>query len=243
MSRARAGEVWSIDDLELELRKLPGVRAAGFEELDDVLLVQLHVAERVEHIQRADRTDQPVPVSASRIAARHSDRPVAVEIVRWRTAPVVPPAPAPATERVSPEAATSEIAESSGPERREAARARLLAVLAFPDTDELEVHHVLDGKRTIGRAPVSRGAEAAVEATLDAVRDLGTGLRARVRWARTLDALELGEHGGRQVVAVALEGVDARSPMHLGLAAGTSLIDAAARATLDALNRHLGREH
>ena len=38
----------SLDDLELELRKLPGVRAAGFDERDDVLLVQLHVGGRAQ---------------------------------------------------------------------------------------------------------------------------------------------------------------------------------------------------
>src|SRR5262249_57422107 len=93
MSRqTKSDAVWSIDDLELELRKLPGVHAAGFDESPDVLLVQLHVADDAE---RAERSDQPVPVSASRIAARHSDRPVAVEVVRWRTAPAVQPAPAP----------------------------------------------------------------------------------------------------------------------------------------------------
>ncbi len=120
---------------------------------------------------------------------------------------------------------------------RDAARCRLLAVLAFPDTDELEVHLVLDGKRTIGRAAVSIGAEGAVQATLDAVRDLGTGIHPRVRWARSLGAGD----GDRELVAVALEGVDSRSSVQYGVATGTSLIDAAARATLDALNRRLGR--
>ena len=33
-----------LDDLELELRKLPGVRAAGFDQHEDVLFVQLHLA-------------------------------------------------------------------------------------------------------------------------------------------------------------------------------------------------------
>ena len=80
----------SLDDLELELRKLPGVRAAGFDERDDMLLVQLHVGDR----SATEATDVPVPVSAVRIAARHSDRPVAVEIVRWRPAP---PASSPGT--------------------------------------------------------------------------------------------------------------------------------------------------
>src|SRR4029079_9819385 len=34
----------NLDDLELELRKLPGVRAAGFTERDDLLVVQVQVA-------------------------------------------------------------------------------------------------------------------------------------------------------------------------------------------------------
>ncbi len=276
----RSDAVWSIDDLELELRRLPGVRAAGFDDLDDMLLVQLHVADSAERIDRSDRNDQPVPVSASRIAARHSDRPVAVEVVRWRSAPGTPPpfvplsAGAPASAEVDisneapaePSGAESRIAASRiesavaaaaeidlvvetvtidvdidvdpAAEPQPASRARLLAVLAFPDTDELEVHLVLDGKRTIGRAPVSKGIESAAVATIDAVRDLGTGVQARVRWARALD--DAGEVD-QVVVAVALEGVDTRSPLHYGLAAGASLIDATARATLDALNRRLSR--
>ncbi len=112
-------------------------------------------------------------------------------------------------------------------------------MLAFPETDELEVHLVLDGKRTIGRAPASKGIQGAVEATLDAVRDLGTAIHPRVSWARAIDE---GDSRDQVVVAVALDGVDARSPLQYGLAAGTSPIDAAARATLDALNRRLSRE-
>ena len=50
-----------LDDLELELRKLPGVRAAGFDQRDDVLLVQLHVA--------GEPADSSEPMSATRIAA------------------------------------------------------------------------------------------------------------------------------------------------------------------------------
>jgi len=262
MSPATRGDsVWSIDDLELELRKLPGVRAAGFEDSDDMLVVQLHVADRTERINRTDRSDVSVPVSASRIAARHSDRPVAVEVVRWRTPPT--PAPLPAAEPVAPEAAPRETAaaEVAPPEAgaaesgaaaatvidatvdevaSEQTRTRLLAVLAFPDTDELEVHLVLEGRRTIGRAPASRGIDGAVEATIDAVRDLGAGFHPRLRWARALTDAEVGP-GDQEVVGVALDGVDSRALLHYGMAAGTSLIDAAARATLDALNRRLSR--
>ena len=81
----------SLDDLELELRKLPGVKAAGFDKRDDVLLVQLHLGDRV------DSAEHPVPVEASRIVARHIDDRAAVEIVRWRTMPAAAvPAPPPA---------------------------------------------------------------------------------------------------------------------------------------------------
>ncbi len=207
--------------------------AAGFDDSDDVLLVQLHVSDPGN---RADVAKQPVPVSASRIAARHSDRPVAVEVVRWRTAPDAIPPGAP----IAPTSPTGEGAVDAPPdaETHESTRCRLLAVLAFPETDELEVHLVFDGRRTIGRAAASRGAEASVVATLDAVRDLGTGVNARMKWVRVLDPTD---GVGRHTVAVALEAVDARSPVHYGLSSGGSVIDAASRATLDALNRHLGR--
>ena len=63
--------LWSKDDLELELRQLPGVRAAGFEELDDMLLVQLHVSERADAVGRAD--DLVLPAHCLRQARK---RPV-----------------------------------------------------------------------------------------------------------------------------------------------------------------------
>jgi hypothetical protein len=223
-ARATGDAISSLDDLELELRKLPGVRAAGFEERDDVLLIQLHVADRPE------RSDQPVPVSASRIAARHSERPVAVEVVRWRTVTTMQPSAIGA-----PETATDTTEAVAEP--RESRRARLLAVLAFPDTDELEVHLILDAKRTIGRAPASAGLVGAVEATIDAIRALGAPIEPRAHWARALDDTN---DEDRVIVAVALADVD-DDRLQYGLAAGASPIDAAARSTLDALNRRLSR--
>src|SRR5947209_3887680 len=141
----------SLDDLELELRKLPGVKAAGFDEREDMLLVQLHLGDKV------DAPEHPVPIDASRIVARHIEERTAVEIVRWRaipapgaaaaaapevdlTTPPPAPAPAPAPAATPASEATDEISGGR--------RARLLAVLAFPDTDELEVHLILDGRRT-----------------------------------------------------------------------------------------------
>jgi hypothetical protein len=228
-TRVVGQELGSLDDLELELRKLPGVRAAGFEERDDMLLVQLHVAEKSE------RTDVPLPVAASRIAARHSDRPVAVEVVRWRTPGRAVVAPVPAISAV-PSLVNRSIEDDT--EAVDARRARLLAVLAFPDTDELEVHLILEGKRTIGRAAASSGLVGAVEATIDAIRGLGAPFEPHAKWARALD--DAGDDD-RVVVAVALSDAEEDTQLQYGLAAGASPIDAAARSTLDALNRRLAR--
>jgi hypothetical protein len=232
----------SLDDLELELRKLPGVKAAGFDEREDMLLVQLHVGEKI------DSPEHPVPIEASRIVARHVEERTAVEIVRWRSIPAgatgavdtaapapAPPAPEPVTPP-APEAASAPEA-AADEEISEGRRARLLAVLSFPDTDELEVHLILDGRRTIGRSSSSNGLLGAVEATLGAVRELGATFEPNALWARQLES----DEDERVVVAVALGGVVDDAPNDYGIAAGASEIDAAARSTLDALNRRLAQ--
>jgi len=239
----------SLDDLELELRKLPGVKAAGFDDREDVLLVQLHVGDRV------DAPDHPVPIEASRIVARHIDERAAVEIVRWRTIPgasvVAPPPVIDVTTddtavTTQPDIAAEPAVEAAvEPEPEPAAeatettvpRARLLAVLAFPDTNELEVHLIFDGRRTIGRAVSRDGLLGAVEATLAAVREIGAPFEPTPLWARPIDSPE----DERVVVAVALGSVVADAPIDYGMAAGASPIDAAARSTLDALNRRLAQ--
>jgi hypothetical protein len=235
----------SLDDLELELRKLPGVKAAGFDEREDMLLVQLHVGDKI------DSPEHPVPIEASRIVARHIEERTAVEIVRWRAipatataveAPAPPPAPTPAPPPPAPEpeppaAAEPTAEEGAGEEVSEGRRARLLAVLSFPDTDELEVHLILDGRRTIGRSSSSNGLLGAVEATLGAVRELGATFEPTALWARPLDS----DEDERVVVAVALGNVVEDAPNDYGIAAGASEIDAAARSTLDALNRRLAQ--
>ena len=65
-ARASAVSDLILDDLELELRKLPGVRAAGFDARDDLLIVQLHVVPGAEAKGRC-RLAAP-----TRIAARHA---------------------------------------------------------------------------------------------------------------------------------------------------------------------------
>jgi hypothetical protein len=217
--------VTTLDDLELELRRLPGVQAAGFEERDDVLLIQLHAG--------AERGEQPLPIAATRIAARHSDRPVAVEVVRWRgndghtkAAPTTAtPAPAPATAPAS----EGEAAVIGGQ-----LRPRLLAVLSFPDTDEVEVHLILEGRRTIGRAPGSHGLIGVAEATIEALSGFGADFEPKPRWARPLEP-----NGGDESVVLIAVAIDDETETRYGLASGASSIDATARATLDAVNRRL----
>jgi hypothetical protein len=68
----------NLDDLELEIRKLPGIRWAAFSDLGDRLLVQLHAMQEA-------RSD--VALEASRIAARHCELPIAVDLVRWLPPP------------------------------------------------------------------------------------------------------------------------------------------------------------
>ncbi len=250
------GTSMSLDDLELELRKLPGVRAAGFTERDDVLFVQVHMG--------SDSVDAAVPFQATRIAYRHSERPVAVELVRWKRAaaaaapaPTAAPSPASAPVGFQATAAAEAPAAEAEPEvevtdqtpaEAEALgsdtasilverRVRLLAVLTFPDTDELEVHLTLEGRRTIGRAAASRGLLGAVEATTDAVRAFVPELSFVPSWARTLEATP----GQPFLVAVGLIG-DEESEARHGLAGGNSPIEAAARATLHALNRTLSTD-
>ena len=77
--RSEEGAPVNVDDLELELRKLPGVRTAGFTDRDDVLLIQLQVS--------GETRRSNLPLQATRIAYRHSEKPVALEVVRWRVSP------------------------------------------------------------------------------------------------------------------------------------------------------------
>jgi hypothetical protein len=292
----------NLDDLELELRKLSGVRAAGFTERDDVLLIQLQVS----------GGDPPsnLTLQATRIAYRHSDKPVALEVVRWRVAPEgrdhaaiaapidgalssragiapidqehAPPAPLPSAEEPEP---TPEVSEPCAPEvvaadlvtpmpevveepvpaepaprldetvfdappevadepppaaaapavviQSREQRVRLLAVLTFPDTDELEVHLTFEGRRIIGRAIASNGILGVVEAMVDGLKVFVPRLEFSASWARELD-----DERDLHLVAVELLALDSR---RLGIAAGASAIEAAARATLHALNRSISR--
>lgn len=113
-----------------------------------------------------------------------------------------------------------------------APRTRLLAVLTFPDTDELEVHLSYKGRRGIGRAPASRGVLGASEAAIEALRTWAPDIEYEAVWARPM------ENGdGRKQYLVATELNDPANKTRHGLATGASPIEAAARSTLHALNR------
>ena len=193
----------SLDDLELELRKLPGVKAAGFDEREDVLLVQLHVGDRVDSPEHPGSDRGVAHRRPSRRRARRGrDRALADDPgarPSSRPPPVIDVATDDTAVTTQPDVAAEPAAEpapdrrSRRPSRRRPdgpPRARLLAVLAFPDTDELEVHLILDGRRTIGRAVSSDGLVGAVEATLAAVREIGAPFEPTPLWARAIESDE-----------------------------------------------------
>jgi hypothetical protein len=207
-------------------------------------------------------------LEASRIAARHCDVPIAVDVVRWMARPgadgadrqhalqrtngaePVPAAPvgtpSPSAQPAPPPVAPPPIAPpppapqapappappppGPGPETR----ADILGVLTLADADEVEIH-VGDGTtRTIGRARMSRGLIGAVDATLDAVRGGFTvEVPVEPEWARAIETAT----GGRPLVAVALARPGG-GHCH-GMAGAETEVEAAARATLDALHRNL----
>ncbi len=211
----------NLDDLELELRRLPGVRAAGFEDSDGLLLVQIHVT--------ADAArDDSIPVSATRVAARHADRPVAVEVIRWRDTDSATYIESPLDTQFDDIQPTRHVTAEPG---SRVSRPRLLAVIAFPDSDELEVHIMLGDRRTIGRAASADGLVGAANATLAAVASLGINLDVSCAWARPVDR---NDSSSLTAVCLILNGDE-----RYGLASGSSPIDGAARATLDALNRRI----
>jgi hypothetical protein len=112
---------------------------------------------------------------------------------------------------------------------------RLLAVLTFPDTDELEVHLTFEGRRIIGRAVASNGILGVVEAMVDGLRVFVPRLEFAPSWARVLN------DDGKDAHVVACELIAPDDSRRLGIAAGASAIEAAARATLHALNRSISK--
>lgn len=118
-----------------------------------------------------------------------------------------------------------------------AARIRLLAVQVRKDDEdpgaEVEVHLGYEGVRTVGRAP-GDDPTAAAAATFQALQALGAQVPFEV------EAAALFEHVLGEGVMVVL-GSEQSGPRY-GVAAGTSVEQAAVRATLHALNRYLATQ-
>lgn len=125
-----------------------------------------------------------------------------------------------------------EIDDGRGPvEPAEAGRVRLLAVRLDADEGEVEVHLSHEDRRTVGRG-AARSLKSAAEATVDALIKLGATIPFRVG-----EVVAIGQEGV-QTVLVALDPTDGDGIRH-GAADGARLEEAAARATLHALNRWL----
>ncbi len=111
-------------------------------------------------------------------------------------------------------------------------RIELLLVTTSAENDEIEVHLSFDELRTIGRAPTNRGLLGAIDATVLAIAELTGSDEFHAEWARSLEPGA--EHAS--LVAVGLTNAEGTDTRH-GIAGGSSPIEAASRATLNALNR------
>jgi hypothetical protein len=71
----------SLDDLELELRRMPGVLSVGFAETEGLVVVELQAG--------PDAADD-LARTATMLAINHLGNPTAVEVVRWGDGPPGP---------------------------------------------------------------------------------------------------------------------------------------------------------
>jgi hypothetical protein len=193
----------SFDDLEIELRRLPGVFAVGSAEYDDLVVVELQVG--------PDACDE-IAREALAVADRHlasAERRLAVEVVRW----------------------------GDGPPRPPETRLRVVDVTTDPAVGELAVHLARGDDVAVGRAPTAHGLLAVVEATVYSIRTFVPDLTYLPGWARTVETTP----ERRFLVVASVTDPEARAHLR-GVAEGDSPLDAAARATLAALNRTISRE-
>jgi hypothetical protein len=190
---------------ELELRRLPGVFLVEITDGDDAV-VEVVVAR-----------DAPGEIARTALdtARRALGKPVAIVI-----------------ERLAADAAELEPSNEPDDASRDVepvAGIELLVVHTLPETREIEVHVAYQDARAVGRAPMAGGLGAAVEATLSALRDLGFAAGVRLGWARTVETTV----DPSFVVTVAITSTETGVASY-GVASGTSPIDAAARAALQA---------
>jgi hypothetical protein len=197
---------------ELAIRRLPGVFAVEVEQDGDLTICLVHV-------------DEDAPDDVGRVAARSLTVPDGARLVVEVVRPRVPAAPQAAPTAPPPEPAPSpEVAPVAAP------AVTLLAVRSVPEDGEIEVHLGRGDTRAVGRAPLARGLAGAVEAVLAAASQVEVQPRWRPSWVRTVETTA----DGHFVVAAALTGPDAGEHRH-GIAAGSSPVEAAARAAVSAI--------
>jgi hypothetical protein len=165
--------------------------------------------------------DAPDDVARQAAAALASESRLVIELVR-DPASIEPSSTAPTSSAASFDA-TATRNRPVGPE--------LLSVRSVPEDGEIEVHLAVGAVRAIGRAPLARGLAGAADAVLAGVAEVDPSARWVPSWIRTVETTA----DGTFIVAVAL--VDPAADVHRhGIAPGTSPVDAAARATVDALH-------
>jgi hypothetical protein len=188
-----------LDDLELELRRLPGVLGIGFSQEDGVVIV--HVQAVAPHGLAALRR------KIVQRARAFVDRTLVIDIQ-----------------------------EASASKPSDRGRVKLVGVRVQEFTQDLEVHLAHQGVHTIGRATAGSPHDA-VDATLQALYDLGADLPFQKIEAASAPV----DDDSHQAVIVILEPEDDARGTRYGVARGETMEEAAARATLHALNRYLSR--
>jgi hypothetical protein len=218
---ARSTNGQSLDDLELALRKLPGVRSVGFVSGDDLTMVQLHVDETGKA--------NSVPMQAARLACRHSPGSVAVEIVRWRTAG------GREGDVSSPSAAVRDVVSVVDEEMHWIEpRVQIDRVAVSDDGLDVEVVLSFGPHHVMRKATIAEGLVGVASATLSALREFVGDVDFEPVWAHVVRPHPEAE----RMVAIGLRD-DLLGETRTGIAAGDTPPEAAVRATLQALNRTL----
>jgi hypothetical protein len=190
----------SLDELEVELRRLAGVVAVAFVERDGLLMVE---------VQSAPGAPDQLARRVTEVAVEHTGGTVAVEVVRW----------------------------GDGGPHEHGARLRFVGMAADPSAGTVLVRLARGDEEAVGRAPTEHGLLSAVEATVYAVRAFLPALAFLPGWARTVETLP----DRRFLVVASITDPDAQHHLR-GVAEGPTPVEAAARATLAALNRVVSRQ-
>jgi hypothetical protein len=190
----------SLDELEVELRRLVGVVAVAFVERGGLLIVE---------VQSAPDAPDSLSRRVTEVAVELTGGTVAVEMVRWG---------------------------DGGPHQRES-RLRFVSVAADPGAGNLLVRLGHGEEEAVGRASTEHGLLSAVEATVHAVRAFLPALAFHPGWARVVETMP----DRRFLVIASVTDPDAQHHLR-GVAGGVTPVEAAARATLAALNRVIARQ-